>query len=354
MNRREFLLAMGVTACSGRTAPVEEPELHGPPADAPSSIIVAEHPSFTRMNLDASPLAVHGDVLVQQTRNRDELWVWDLTTMRRVDAFSLQHDAFTLLEDGSIAAFGPRDQRSDCAVYRRANGVLSTYPTWLCGSGATLLLRTGSPDSVYSVREKEVMRFRFDGSKVEADATIEIPSRSNSNYNQVFSLDDGRIVVPGDGISILAAGATAVRRPMSKILPRHLARASAERFWYTRASRRFNVIDTLVLANLDTPQRDARVVTFAPSRIVHVASHRSAIAVLLMSPPADVDTWFVAVVDEAGTERWRAEVPRQPRPYDLNYSAVALSDQRLVLGTPSGVLLAWNAATGASVAVTPP
>lgn len=121
-----------------------------------------------------------------------------------------------------------------------------------------------------------------------------------------------------------------------------------------RASRHDTVFDTLVLAHLDTPHRDARAVTFAPSRIVHVASHGSAIALLLMSPPADVDTWFVAVVDETGSERWRAEVPRQPRPYDLTASAVALSDTRLVLGTPSNDLLAWDAATGASVAVTPP
>ena len=349
MNRREFLLAIGATACSGRTTPLETPIETAKPDAAKPRVIVDEHTSVTRTNLDASPLAIHADVLVHG--NSDELSVWDVTTMRRSAAFSLPHDAFTLLADGSIVAFGKRAAEHDCAVYRIANGALSTYPTWLCGTAPTLLLRTGNVDSVYSVRDKEIVRFRFDGSKVEADATIEIPFRGQSNYDQVFSLDDGRVVVPGDGISILAPGATAVRRPMPKILPRHLARATGERFWYTRGQ---TIVDTLVLASLDAPQRDVRAVTFAPSRIVHVASHGSAIAVLLMSPPAKEDTWFVAVVDEAGTERWRAQVPRQPRPYDLNASAVALSDKRLVLGTPSGVLLAWNAATGASVAVTPP
>ena len=357
MNRREFLLDMGATACSGRAPPVEEPETDTPPPDAPP-MIIAEHPSVTGTNLKASPLAIHGDILVQQKNTFDELWVWDLRTMRRVDAFSLPHDAFTLLSDGSIVAFGEREVGRDCAVFGRAKGVLSAYPTSRCETG-TLLLRTGSPNSVYSVLAKEIVRFRFGGSKVEADATIEIPFRSLSNYDQVFSLDDGRIVVPSDGIDIVAPGRAAVRRPMGKIYARHHARATAERFWYTRASRNDNALDTLVLAHLDTPHRDLRAVTFAPSRIVHVASRGSAIAILLMSSTVDaqrshVDKWHVAVVDGAGIERWQAEVPQPPVRWDLNRSAVALSDKRLVLAIPTGVLLAWDAETGASVPVTPP
>lgn len=330
------------------------------PTDKPAATYpppVTEHPSFTNTNLNTSPLAIHRELLVQEVD--DELWLWDLPTMRRTDRFSLRHEAFTLLADGNIAAYGPREQESDCAVHRLANGVLSTYSTWLCAT-APLLLRTGSTDSIYVVDKKEIRRFRFDGTKLEKDATIEIPVVEYSNRGQMFSLDDGRIVAPGDGISILEPGKAAVRRPMGKIYPRHLARATAERFWYSRAGRTYNVFDTLVLAHLDAPQLDPQARTFAPSRIVHVASHESAIAVLLMSPGkmeagrfAD-DTWQVTIVDEWGTERWRAEVPQPPRPYDLNYSAVALSDTRLVLGTPSGALLAWDAATGAPVTVTAP
>ena len=347
MNRREFLLAFGATACSGRAAPVEEPEPDIPaPADAAVPMVGVPHPSFTNTNLAVSPLAVHQDVVVH--RVGDELRVWDLATTRRVAAYTFPLYAFTLLVDGSIVAFGQRAVELDCAVYRIANGVKSTYPTWGCDE-SRLLLRTGSLDSIYSVRTKEIVRFRFDRTTAERDATIPIPVLSLDNRGQMFSLDDGRIVAPGDGISILAPGTPAVRRPMPKVYPRHLARATAERFWYTRAGHRFGVVDTLVLTHLDTPHRDARVVTFAPSRIVHVASHGAAIAVLLMSPREGwpEETWHVAVVDEAGMERWRAEVPRQREPFDLNYSAVALADKRLVLATPSGELLAWDAATGA-------
>ena len=360
MNRREFLLAVGATACTGRgrAEPLEVPTAKQPVAEPRT--IICEDPSITHTNFDASPLAIHGDLLVQEVN--DELWLWDLPTMRRIDAYSLGQDAFTLLGDGSIATFGPRANEGGCAVQRLARGVLSTHPTLLCGGAVTLVLRTGGTDSIYIVHSQEIRRLRFGGPEVEVDATIEIPVASFSNRGQMFSLDDGRVVAPGDGISILEPGKAAVRRPMGKVYPRHLARATAERFWYSRASRTYNAFDTLVLAHLDAPEVDPQSRTFAPSRIVHMASHGSAIAVLLMTPRkmdysrtvAD-DTWQVAVVDEYGIERWRAEVPPQPRPYRLNYrGAVTLSATRLVLRTPSDALLAWDAATGVPVAVTPP
>lgn len=60
--------------------------------------------------------------------------------------------------------------------------------------------------------------------------------------------------------------------------------------------------------------------------------------------------WSIAVFDETGRERWRAEVPEAFSPGGaLNYGFIAIGERRVVLATADGALLAWDAATGTPV-----
>src|SRR5260221_655534 len=80
----------------------------------------------------------------------------------------------------------------------------------------------------------------------------------------------GRIVAPGDGIHVLAAGAPTRIVSTGDRIPRHLARASADRLWYSDASAPTWRMHRLVLASLDAPARELGVLDLAPARIVHV------------------------------------------------------------------------------------
>lgn len=344
MNRREFLLAVGATACSGKG-------VHHPPrpkrdasVDAgDAGRIVDGDPFESLTNFDNSPLAIEGDMLVESVGN--QLWQWDLTTMQRVDAFSLPTRTFTVLPDRSIVTWGqdtPGEAR--CTLFRLVGGALTKYTTLVCVAAGELLRRTGTSDAIYVVYDDRVVHFRFAGTKLDDDASFSLPPRNPSSSAQITSLEDGRLVFVGrdQGITIVAPDAQPIVRP-TKYQPRHLARA-ANGYWYSyAATNNYRRVDSVVLAGT----RDT-VITFAPARIVHMASHGDTLALLLMTGPEE---WHVALV-EAGRERWRARVPSKST-REMYAGAVGVSATRLVLHSSTG-LRAWNTATGEIVAVAKP
>lgn len=346
MNRREFLLAVGATACSGNGGHVHQPprpkrDASVEPDDA--GRIVDGDPYDSLTNLDDSPLAIEGDMLVE--RVGDQLWQWDLTTMQRVDAYSLPTRSFTVLPDRSIVTWGqdtPGEAR--CTLFRLVGGALTKYTTLVCVGAGEMLRRTGTSDAIYVVYDDRVVRFRFAGTKLDDDASFSLPPRNPSSSAQITSLEDGRLVFVGrdHGITIVAPDAQPIVRP-TKYQPRHLARA-ANGYWYSyAATNNYRHVDTVVLAGT----RDT-IIPFAPARIVHMASHGDTLALLLMTGPEE---WHVALV-EAGRERWRARVPTKSA-RQMYAAAVGVSATRLVLHSSTG-LRAWNTATGEILEVANP
>ncbi len=82
----------------------------------------------------------------------------------------------------------------------------------------------------------------------------------------------------------------------------------------------------------------------SPHEIVYMASGGNALALLLRTPEK---TWAVAVMEENGLERWRAEVPATFAS-QLDGGFVAMSDRRVVL-LAGDALLAWDATSGKPV-----
>ncbi|MFN0247336.1 MAG: hypothetical protein ACKV2T_10650 [Kofleriaceae bacterium] len=324
MNRREFLLAVGATACGGSGASVQPPRVGGDAAGDAAAIVDVE--AWT--NLDDSPLAIEGDVLVE--RVGDQLWQWDLATMRRTGVLAVPARSFTVLSDRSVVAW------EQCTAYRIVGGAPTTHTAVACAGGGALVRRAGTNDAIYVVRADRVVRFRFAGAALDEDASFTLPAPSPSGFGQIASLDDGRLVVPrGGGVAIVKPDTQPVLHT-TKHQPRHLARA-ASGYWYSYAATDRRRVDTVVLVGT----RDV-VIALAPARIVHMATYGDTLALLLAT---GVDEWQVAVV-EAGRERWRAPVPTRD-------GAVGLSATRLVLHSSAG-LRAWDAGTGAVVDVTRP
>ena len=130
----------------------------GTPGDA--GTIVDGDPFESRTNLDESPLAIEGDMLVE--RVGDQLWQWDLKTMQRVDVFSLPARSFTVLPDRSIVTWGqdaPGD--AECRLYRLVGGAVTKYTTLLCVGAGEMLRRTGTSDAIYVVYSDRVVHIRF-------------------------------------------------------------------------------------------------------------------------------------------------------------------------------------------------
>lgn len=353
MNRRTFLFALGASACGGngtrRRTRVPKPK----PIRQHEPHITSDYdPSFISSQRRRSPFAFHGDFLVQSTG--EELRKWNTTSMKRVSTWNLPHTGFCVVQDGSIVACKFPPQTSHGTFYRiDATGNLETLQGSVFQSGPTArLLPARAPDQVYMVDDDDVFALKLTGRDVEEIESMRFPYRFSNDREQLFSRGDGQLVgfdADGGFRVFEPSRPDAVYRIPGRVRL-HLAAASRNRIWYSYPStaQHWNA-NMLALARVETPMVAEQQLDFAPWRIYHLASNgRTAVALLVKLVAMNDWRWAVAVIDESGRERWRANVPGEVDP--LYRSAmngfVAISDRRVVLRRSEDDLLAWDAANG--------
>ncbi len=314
--------------------------------------IVDDFLGATSAETAPSPLAFHGDLLAQS--RDDELWFWDSTTMTRIAAFAIAHRHFCFLPDGTLAAFALPPDSLYCRIHHidatRTLDVLKG-PVFV-KSGFTYVLPAGSPTEVYVTEGDHVVLFRMAKHELEERSSITIPQ--GASQNRLLSLGDGRLLSPAaDGFYLLEPGKPAIEYETPDRYPGLLAAASGGRIWYSHSTATWE--GHLVLAPLTNPASEEHTVDFAPGKVIHLASGGGAVAVLVFgiepSPrgihAAGALTWTVVVIDENGTERWRADVTAEFPGNDGGF--VAISQHRVVLRGNNHALLAWDAATGSRI-----
>lgn len=352
MNRREFLVALGVAGCGN--APVQRPRRAPSAPRDPPSPAVEEGPGFGESQTAPSPLAFHGDLLVQSTD--DELWFWDARTMTRIDAFSVAYRGFCFLQNGILAALAKPPGSTRCELHcidanRRVE--ILHGPIFTVGERKTLVLPAGSPTEIYVTElDREVVLFRMTRAAIEERARIAIAPTYWADLEQLTSLGDGRLVArDGAKLRLVEPGKPALEYSTPGQHPFHLAPASGGRLWYSYTTSS-SPASSVVLARLtDRLVHDARI-DVAPGRVIHLATGGGAIAMLVHTVRGVMDfTWTVLVVDENGAERWRRDAPAElaGSGLGLNFGFVAISDHRVVLRGPDHTLVAWDAATGSRV-----
>ena len=358
MNRRTFLVVVGATACGGpprKRAPPAEPELRG--VERPRKEVEAF--SWEDSQTQRSPVAIRDDLLVLSTGN--ELWTWDARTMKRMDGYVLPHQHFCFTQDGTLAVFALPKDPPYCVLHRiDGRGIRETLRGGVFGSHnyyPTHVLPGSSVDEVYVTKDDALYLMRAIEGRLEEVATIPIPDATSSNRGQLFSLGDGRLVVPGDNLHVLQAGKPSITYLTPGRVLLHMVPATAERIWYSHPRQGFRNADVLVLAKLATPMVEDKRIDLAPARIVHLASSGHAVAALLFeyragsSPTQPIRQWTVVVLDENGTTRWRAAVPKEFTPglVTLNkIGFIAMSEHRVVLFGERPPI-AWDATTGAPI-----
>lgn len=352
MKRRTFLLGM-CAACCGTTRhePMTTSKSNRPPMPAPETpgAGVKDMKMFASQ-LRASPIAFHGDMLVQSVGG--ELVAWDAATMRRTSTWALPHRHFCFAQEGTLIAFGFPRGGPESAVHRIAGGKSTTAKGPILPSGGTNVVLPGrSPDELVVSAGDHIYVLRARGGAFEVETMFDHPHPTAANRDQLIALGEGRTVAmnQGSGVRLLALdpeSTAAYPTPDRRLM--HVAAATRGRIWYSFATTAedWNA-HRLVLAPVDTPMSDERTVDFAPGRIVHLASHGSAAAALVITLGATKATWSVVVIDESGKERWRADVPDDGSAHGaLNRAFIALGDRRAVLASHDGKLLAWDASTG--------
>jgi len=304
--------------------------------------------AYTSYQTAPSPLAFQHDLLVQLAG--EELWFWDSKTMTRNDAIAFAYRHFCFLDGATLVAYAQPPDVHHCQLHRidaHRNRDVLIGPI-VPRSGITHLLPAGSPSEVYVTQEYEVIRYRMTKHAIEEITRIEFP---NGVEDELLSLGDGRLLYPDhDELHVIEPGKPTKTYATPGHDPIHLAAASEGRVWYTHLTAKWDA--QLVLARLAASTVPERSVAFR-GRVIHLASGGGAAAVLVFSVHGMNDLrWTVVVVDESGTERWRAEVPAdfaRPFPSLNNVGFVAISEHRVVLRGNNHALIAWDATTGSRI-----
>lgn len=352
MNRRTFMLGLGLLACSGQakrntTTPKRHPPDPVPPDVAHSSGVVDT--AWLVAQLAASPLAFHGDVLIQSIDG--ELRAWDTTTMRRTDTWTLPHSHFCFVQDGTLVAVGFPPKATHTVIHRIANGKVTSKDGPILPSGSIVVLPASKADEIYVAVGDNIYLI---GASREVEETLAHPYPNGATRDQWISRGDGQLVGGRSGaLYVVAPKKPNAEYPIPKRELFHLSAGTGDLVWYSYADIDKNEdAHTVMLAKTITPMVQEHKIDTAPARVVHLASSGSALAVLMMTRGKGRDDthWSVAVFDDTGKQRWRADVPDDfaIKP-SLNNGFIALNDHRVVVAAPDGKLIAWNAADGSSI-----
>ena len=347
MNRRTFLLAVGASACGGTGAKATpRPKPRPTPRKRDDTVDHGYYDLTLRASQTGpSPIALHGDVLIHAVG--DELRKWDATTMKRVESWTLAPRHFCFLQDSSLVVYAFPPDSTHSVLYRiGASGNLETLAgPILRTSGTTIVLPARSADEVYVTEVDEIVRLEIRGMRTEEGPSMKHPSPNASNRDQLISRADGRLIGPdrAGGFRLLEPDKPGSQFATPDRVPLHLAAATGDQIWYSHSASaaRWNA-NMLVLARIETPMVAVNEIDVAPGRIVHLASHGSAVVALVFTMLAKDDMRSaVVVLDETGKQRWRADVPSGFNPNGASNSGfVAISERRVVLAGPDHALLA--------------
>lgn len=339
MNRRTFCLALATTAACGGRAPStpfrpRPPAAPSSPPAAPAARTEVTKPYAHRER--QSLIAFSGDLLAQSTGGG--LHLWDSLAMTRRCTFRVRYASFCFLQDGSLVAICARHRSAGAAIHHLdPTGTLRSYDA-PAGLDDARLLPAASPAEVYALQESTVTVLARVGARFEAIASYAFPHVYQAGVRS-YSLGDGRMVVAAGDLMVLYRDGRS-RSYATWRHPRHLAPATGQRCWYTLAAAHDAPIGQLVLARLDSPGLGDRTVHFGSAHIIDLAAAGTTAAVLLRDRAHA--RCAVALVDEDGRIRWRADVP----PAHAAHGTLAVSAHRVVLCGLDDALLAWDAATG--------
>jgi len=339
VNRRTFLLGLGAAACSG-TPKAEPPH---PRRTGRVGLDAHDHEPTEELvlaNVLRTPIALHHDRLVQETRN-GELRFWDAIAMTQVGTIELRTHGFCFLSYGALAALvQPRgakrlevhliDANRDVRVLRGPE--LDTEIDAEVVPGA-------SPTEIYiSDADYDIVRLDLRETEARTTARLKVELKPLLTLRQLTSLGDGRLVLRGEAkLSVLEPKKPTVELATTQH-PVHVVAASGGRVWYSHTPQLVPPREvSLVRVDSGTLAVDGHV-DLSPGEIWHMASGAGALALLVHRERA----WSVVVVEESGTERWRVDVPST---FDRGHVAIA-EHRVVVVDNATDALIAWDAATG--------
>jgi hypothetical protein len=279
-----------------------------------------------------------------------EILGWNATTMQRTDRWVIPHRNFCVVQDGGLVVYGDPMKDTTRRIHRIANGSVDSIDAPILPSGGTnVVLPANSPDHVYVSVHNYIYLLKLSSHSATIEATLEHPAPNSATRDQWVSRGDGRIIgIDRErALRVLSPGRSIAYATDRRA--EHLVAAPRDRIWYSvilSADEAWN-IHTIILADITTPTNAIQKLDVAPARVIHIASHGDLLAVLLFRAiaPKQVER-TVALFDEAGRERWRAEVPDDFMPGPgISNAFIALGEHTVVVASRER-LVGWSVATG--------
>jgi hypothetical protein len=360
MNRRDFLIALGLAACGPRTPPTgggTGRRGSGVPTTDARPSIVDDWSSARTTQFDATRLLVRGEQLVRLTAN--ELQFVDITTLATRDRVTETYRSVCMLPSKVVLAFTHTDT-SPCELDVFEGTTLArsiSIPSCGTTTGA-YVVAAGTSDIYMSDGHDGCVRYRLASNALTEIATFKLEERARDNLGQAVGLADGRMLVPA-GRRIQAYDGARVDNFLTKSSIGHLCAAADGRVWQSLLTKPDEAtpgadprLDRIALTRLDSADADASI-SFAPARITHMASAADgSLAVMLFMDDPRAAGWTIVVLDAKAVERRRIKIDgplMNEVGVDFNAAFVALTSSMVVVDAGRHGLFGWNLSTGARI-----
>jgi hypothetical protein len=357
VNRREFLLALGVAACGPRT-PLNGGRKQGRgsaavPEDAGGSI--ADDWSNRRTTqFNATPLFVRGEQLVRRTR--DELQFIDVATLRHSDRVTEAYRSASMLSNGTVLAFAHRDQGACELDTFEGTALTHSIPAPDCGStSGAHIVAAGTSDVYLTDGYDHCIRYRLAGGALTEVAQVMLEKDTRDDMGRAIGLSDGRMLVPG-GRRVQAYDGKQVQTYPAPAPVGHVCAGVGNRVWQSLVTKGATPaddprIDHVALVRLDAPDSPDATLSFAPGRITHMASGGDGSVAIMIFIEKEW-AWDLVLLDAGGKERRRIRMPEDlVREVDVDFNAafVALTPTVALVDADRHGLFGWNISTGARI-----
>ena len=334
MNRREFLLALGIAGCGTRATPTQPVRRRPVDAGIDGTSIVDDWAS--PYQLRQSPLIVYGAKVARRTET--ELAFFDTVKLHRIDGVAVAYRTICADHDVVLAftrANGP------CTL-ERFEGVKSDGPLLVpggCTSGDGSLMIVAGSSLFLSIGDDVLAAYRLEKDTVAEDGRIRLDDRTR-DASQLVGLADGRLLFPAGRSVRVYRAAKLIEELKSPARIAHLAAGTTGRIWYS-AWNEHDHIDRVVLAKLEN---GLPAIASIEVRVVHLAAGADGgLAILTVEQSG----WSIVVLDRDGVEKQRIRIPPALATAELGEAFVALSATSVLLETRSHGLSGWSLATGA-------
>jgi hypothetical protein len=311
-------------------------------------VISDDFSNARKTQLWRSPLLVRDDQVARVTA--DALYFIDPSSLKIIDRVSERYRSCCVWKGTLFGVTHPEKGPCQVDVFDKTQ-LLRSMPVPDCVLGDGVHVAAAGSSTVYIADDYDSLtRYQIENGALKESAIIQLSDPARNGIAQLLGLEDGRLLVPtGRSVIAYGGGEPSIYKSAGSIA--HLCAGASGHVWHSSYNDK-KVLDTVVLAKLDSALTTVATLSVQPGRITHMSSASDGSLAIVSVMAQKGWQWTILLLDAKGVEKRRISVDEdiaKKVDVDLNAAFVALTPKAVVLDAGRHGLFGWNAATGARI-----